>query len=688
MPAIRLRLAAIPVFFTVLALVTTGSDAFARKKYDGEGAEDGTPRPRRPGFKGDIPVLKQLTVRCRKTHDCLSTGYRATLRHNQKESPFVAKSLRRELEIRSGHEFQSAFSILLADLIDGAVESKRLGHYDQKGVDAFVLTSDDQSMRTIIQCKGFEVLDFGRDQQRQCRQEIAKFAKKGPIADEYWLAINRPIKDQVLRKELLQDLAGLVNLGKVKSAELLDQAAMLRKLDEFAAARLFSWAEAKRKEQFEFYRTRMEFVRHIDSVPFNKTEINPTVFALEKVDSFFRKLSNTQAGKHRHAPKFLVSSEFGFGKTTTLQTLAQRWIDSGRHLIFAPAALLGHRAFTNAAGLAESLLQLIMPEDADFGELALLEFRIILKDILERSKDWLVLIDGLDENANAFRANSLATLWGSIADLGIPAVLSAREELVELRHAEFHRNARLKVGPAFERIRLNDWNDTLILEFVDSYAAAQGGNIPLGYRAFRDVVASKRYSEIYGDIPKRPLFLGMLAQDAWKGKEPERYLHRLYGTYFRAKFDYDRHSLAAGGAQNRPSAIVDAFGHDQAREAMIQVMQEAADQMLEITGPPDARSAIHSDTIGEKQLRQIARRFDIPFVQLEDVAMHSLLQPSGRDPITHERLLRFAHRSFQDWFLARQFAETDREPYLGLPRPTMQFLIAMRDDLFVGKPLP
>jgi hypothetical protein len=606
---------------------------------------------------------------------------------NQRARP-LAKTVRHELAHISGHEFQGVFSALLAEVLDGATESKRLGHYDQLGVDAFVLTSDDERMKTIIQCKGFEVLDYKASQHRQCRDEVAKFIAKGPTADEYWLVLNRQIKDPALRRELEQDLANLVATGKVKQAALLDQMAMLRKLEVLATARLFAWAEARRKEQFAFYQSRMEFVRHIDSVPFNERLNDPTSFAITQLVSFFKELSEHQTGKYRHAPKFLVSSEFGFGKTTTLQAIAQRWIDSGRHLIYAPAALLDRRAFMNASGLADSLLELILPDDADLSELALLQFRGALRSILTKSEDWLVLIDGLDENANAFRANSFATLWGSIADLGIPAVLSAREELVELRRAEFHPNARLKIGPEFDRIKLDDWNQVLILRFADLYAAAKGGDIPLGYRTFREIIASARYGEVYGDIPKRPLFLGMLVEDAWNEKEPERYLHRLYGTYFRTKFDYDRMSVAAGGVQNRPSGIVDAFGYDQARETMIRVMQEAADCMLEVTGPLDARTAVHRDTIGEVKLREIATSFDIPFVQLEDVAMHSLLQPSGREPVTRERLLRFAHRSFQDWFLARQFAEKGREPYLGLPGPTMQFLTAMRADLAAGRSLP
>jgi hypothetical protein len=57
---------------------------------------------------------------------------------------------------------------------------------------------------------------------------------------------------------------------------------------------------------------------------------------------------------------------------------------------------------------------------------------------------------------------------------------------------------------------------------------------------------------------------------------------------------------------------------------------------------------VQYDTIVEAHLRDIATERGIAFMQIDDLAMHSLLQPAGRDMVTRQRLLRFAHRSFQD----------------------------------------
>jgi hypothetical protein len=47
-------------------------------------------------------------------------------------------------------------------------------------------------------------------------------------------------------------------------------------------------------------------------------------------------------------------------------------------------------------------------------------------------------------------------------------------------------------------------------------------------------------------------------------------------------------------------------------------MQDAADAMLDITESPEGRSAVHRDTISEEELRTIAGKRGIPFIQIED----------------------------------------------------------------------
>ena len=600
----------------------------------------------------------------------------------------VRSRLRFELTTRSGHDFQGLFSILLGELVDGTAQTKRLGQLDRLGIDAITIGPDGASYQVAIQCKGFEVPEYGADQHKQCRAEIAKYKSVGPSTGEYWLVVNRPIKDREMRRELEADLAALVADGRAQKAVLLDSEPMIRKLVQLASAKVAEWAIEKQNELFKYYKSRMEFVQYIDDVPFNQSDRNPVAFLLRRIKTFFENLPEHQTSKYRKPPNFLVTSEFGFGKTSALQALASKWIEGGGHLVYVPAALLNGEAFVNTASLADALLAFIVPEDVEVSDLAHELFRNTLRKVLAKSTDWLVLIDGLDENAAALKASSLVALWNSMADLGVPAIVSVRDEVVETRRAEFFPDAELRVGPEFERLRIGDWPDDLIARFVRLFSASRGGNECPSFSAFRRLIEGGKYLEAYGDIPKRPLFLGMLAEDAWAGKEPARHLHRLYGQYFRKKFDFDRYSMAARGTGNRSSAIVDKLGAEEAVERLICVMQDAADDMLLITKTDDGRLAEHGDSIGERQLRRIAENNEVPFVTIEDIAMHSLLQPAGRGLISRERMVRFAHRSFQDWFLARQYVAKNRDFYLGLPRTVIRFIDAMQADLKAGAGLP
>ncbi len=153
------------------------------------------------------------------------------------------------------------------------------------------------------------------------------------------------------------------------------------------------------------------------------------------------------------------------------------------------------------------------------------------------------------------------------------------------------------------------------------------------------------------------------------------------------KIFLDRRSMTAAGSAKRPSAIVDALGFDEAAERLISVMQDAADKMYQVAWVPGQRMGMQYDTIVEAHFRDIASERGIAFMQIEDLAMPSLLQPAGRDMATRQRLLRFAHRSFQDWFLARQYAEQGRDGK-GLPDTAARFLDSMRADLAAGGSLP
>lgn len=310
------------------------------------------------------------------------------LSSKKRTSIFVAKHISSELTKRSGYDFQTYFASLLGELVDGSAETRRLGSLNRMGVDAFILDGDQESISTAIQCKGFELFEYGADQHHQCRAEIAKFMAKGPKAARYSLVLNRPIKDRTLRDQLESDLSGLVRRGKVAEAELLDRPPAHEASGKTGDGTPFVMGRNETRRTFSILqRTDGNCPPHRSRAV--QQSVARSLRFPHGAHEFFLQ-GNCREPDRQMPARAQVTSEFGFGKTTTLQTLAQSWI---------------------ASGLADSLLQFILPDDPDLSDAALLTFRNVLRDLLARSKDWLLVIDGLVENSYAFLPNSLARLW-------------------------------------------------------------------------------------------------------------------------------------------------------------------------------------------------------------------------------------------------------------------------------------
>lgn len=617
----------------------------------------------------------------------LSTSERPSIFRRMKG---IAK-LKRALKDNTDFAFERLVGELLNSLLVPIVATRRMGRLDRQGVDAYVVGDETIETEIVVQCKGFEAVEYGKDQHRQCLDEVRKFQKKGPKTKEYWLVINRPIINRDQRTELMESLGSLIKDGKVRNAQLLDLDHFEKKLRKLGSSCLETWAENKRIDYNKFYRSHIEFVAPIRQVPFKAENEgqDPSKFIFKSLQQFYSGLVDAKTGKNRHAPQFLLTSSFGFGKTTTLHLLANDWLENGQKLIFIPAAVMGDRAFSAAAGVAAEMLNFLIPEDTDVPKLVYEMLRDVLKSDLSKSSGWTVLIDGIDENPYSLNPNCITALSDGLKDVGIPAVISTRSELADTRPIEFTKGFNPTVPLPFIRMELGDWPDELIVEFVSEFENRQNDDPPDSFREFRKLIENGRYADVYSDIPKRPLFLGMMVVDAWSGKQPERELHQLYGSYFRRKFERDRTDVFEGGSSLRPSQLVERFGAEEACERLVQIMQRAArDMTTQISSDGETRRMVEQDVISERAVTDIATSCGIPFVQIEDVLLHSLLQPAGRNRQTRERQFRFAHRSFQDWFLARDLVTDDEFEFDSLPAAVKKFLAPMRTDWERGIGLP
>src|SRR5205823_4208481 len=132
------------------------------------------------------------------------------------------------------------------------------------------------------------------------------------------------------RDELLNDLEDLRRSGKVSEVLLLDLDPFMTKVQALAIRRLAAWAKDQ-SELFEYYNERLRFTDYLPDVPFTSgiPARNPVGYIARRVTEFFSKLPPHQTGRYRPAPKLLIPSSFGFGKTRTLHAVAGEWVRAG-----------------------------------------------------------------------------------------------------------------------------------------------------------------------------------------------------------------------------------------------------------------------------------------------------------------------------------------------------------------------
>lgn len=583
------------------------------------------------------------------------------------------KRLRSEIRDRTHDSFVDLLFELFAELIPGFTAARRLGELDREKVDLFVLDAEAGRVALAVQAKGFEK-PFGDSQFKQCRKEIAAYRKKGPPADHYILAVNKRAPES-LRAELDADLAVLVADGKVLKAELLDETRLIARLKQLALEHLERWSGLALTRFRKQVRERLAVVDYIHEVPFSGAAAgaDPADLIVRRLEQFRTEFPRGAFGRDVSPPRFLVTSTFGFGKTSTLQALGAQWAEAGGKSIYVPAALLEDSAFHNGAGLAAAILNVIRPEGVELSDVGLFLLRETLRTEIATVPGWLLLIDGIDESPNWRHHHKLGNLWMSSADMALPLVASVRDEVYESRSQEFQDGGgRALRQDFFERLMLDAWPDPLLLKFLDAYIAARPTAPGPALARFRDLVARNAYGQVYGDIPRRPLFLGMLAEDADAGREPETDLHKLYDAYVRQKLVRDRYSAA--GVVVRSGEAQERLGEAEYVERMVLAMQDLAGELAQRGGAVAEGSLIDEETL----VSCVAARLGhVP--ALEDLLLNSLLMPAGRDLVTRRRQMRFAHHSFLDWFAARwSLAEPQLAAGVTLSEAAEDFAVKMR----------
>lgn len=407
---------------------------------------------------------------------------------------------------------------------------------------------------------------------------------------------------------------------------------------------------------FEEYRERMEQYFYLPEVPFSDgqkhSRLNPMLFLDEILNVQFAEMSELlyalkQQGRYTETQptrqKCFLVSEFGFGKTSLLLHYARRLKELNIIPVYIPMALTDKVAFQSVSDFSRNILGLITGQQLDDQNDHFVRLQIrVFKEMLKVRTDIVLLFDGLDEHPQAYKQEGLQQIAYCMKDFKPPCVFSVRKEFWDARRERFEEAFISKRRP-FEKIELLEWTDDVILNYLDQYGQKTQ---TVGQLAkFVELVKNHGYEQQYGDIPKRPLFLEMLVRDVLSGEITRRNLSELYEGYFREKFRLGRETFYEERT-GRPLPVQDA-GAEVVIEKMLRIMECTAAEMLsnDEEGNIEFLNQIAVQKI-ERFLQDAGIHDDLAFF------LHSVLITFDKHSVAGLKV-KFAHKSFQEYFVAR-----------------------------------
>lgn len=585
------------------------------------------------------------------------------------------KRLAGKLSATHGRDFEREVLPLLRVIAPTLVAPPALGSFDQAGVD-LVAWRNDGGLSLVVQCKGFKVeeIALGKAQIESCQESIATFVSRGLTADTYLLVHNRFGLNDGFKREVSAALQTLQQSGRVRRAELWDQSQLLKQvgsaLESHLVRRLQEVSQAERARKLSLDRR----VESLHAVPYKMSRLTFDRHRLQKVEE----LSTTVADPARKIVDFdtgnlwLLLGDAGFGKTTVA---LRSTISTERIGFFFRAARLS-AMLTNTKGLLAQCVA--MPEfftDFPVEDVALLEelSRAFMAALLMRPETpAFLVIDGLDESLALSRRGGLQWLFNALLDVKVPVVLVSRTEFWRKKRADFETSfgleAQVKGGRQAERtallIELLPWNNQEIIALATRFRTTltdpqQQGRID----ELIQLVEQNRYHQLYGDIPRRPLFLSYILETVAE--------HGVHGIGRRGlliewaslKIRRDVVEPMFGGGPGRIPITSDREGVDETIELSFRIMRRAAQLMTQVR---EQRLEL-LPSCSEEELTNAVKAIE-HLTDTTGIVLHSLLVPVEKMSVTDESRLRFAHQIHHELFLALQI-ERDPSSCAGIALP-------------------
>jgi hypothetical protein len=595
------------------------------------------------------------------------------------------KTLSNELAVTEGLAFQRKLLPLLRILFPDTVEAPPQRSIDQRGID-LLCWGQGSVLPLVVQAKGFSVreAEIGASQAQQFLRSIRDFQQSGLKADTYLLIHNRDNRKDELRLPLERELASMVETGQVRRAELWDRQQLLT--EAFGAMLRYLRESLARPRRVGARSNVFDKVPLLSAVPYSLSTLVMDQYKLTSISTPKRRIADpTQAIVPPKGYRFtFLIGEFGFGKTTTVLRAAT---SATATLLHVPAAVIT----TDIVGTKDLAIQCIDTEQllAPFLEEDRPVLRLIARGpieyLLKDPRSPLILVfDGLDESPFLARRGGLNWFVNFLYQLRVPVILTARTEFWRTRQADFgssfgaplviERKRTMKA----QLVELLPWEPEQILALVEAFATSLKEQTQRSHvLVLAGVLRTKEFDQYYGDIPKRPLFLRCILDCVVAMGVHAVGRAQLMEEWVSMKITRDLTNPGLVGGIGRLPITSDDEGLTATLALAYKAMEAAALAMTTI----DAGNVelTPSCTLSQLQTAAADKRLDV-ITDPTGLVLNSLLTPVANWHHTTELALQFAHRAFQEYFLARALVRRSTAITGTLPAEIQQWIDALAKE--------
>ncbi len=537
---------------------------------------------------------------------------------------------------------------------------------DAAGIDHLEL-SDTQPFPVVIQCKGFAVRDLEASQIRQSLDSIQSFRKSGLKAHTYLLVHNRMGGSSGFRKAVDAALRELVDADIVAVAELWDVDMLVKKALTALYDRLIVLARENNLSVIkEYAEAEPELCEPLHEVPLRVNALTVDQHRLTKmIEGRDQVADPVRACLDTEARFSILVGYAGFGKTTTTLRMTQ---EAGLKTFFVPAARLEKLTTTDILGQCvdiEVLVADVVEEDRPTVRRAA---RLVI-DVFFAKDDGthLLLLDGLDESTVIATRGGLQQLFNALRRVDSKVVVTVRKEFFEARASDFSSSTGLvsdqphrRQNQSLQQVELLPWMDDKIASLVRRFADSVEAEARNRLLALAERIEGGSYEAFYGDIPRRPLFLRFIMETVAAIGIHATSRARLFEEWARLKIVRDVTRPSQFGGQRLP--ITSESSLDDTIDAAFEAMSWAARCMTRVED-------------GHVEMLPTCRASEVLALpgfhgnaSVEGLLLNSLLVPVGPRAAPAPFSLRFAHRAYQEYFLAR-FISLNPDTFAGATLP-------------------